>query len=169
MMINLLIRVLLLIGLILGNQKPKDHAIYISVIEIDHAQKRPELLLRIKIFSDDLDDVIKNAAGVSMGLKEGKDPGPFVKELEQYILQKVSLTLNQSKLHPKIRHIEQNGDTHWIQLGVGCPEEWEELRVKTNLLTELFPTQANIVRVNHGSEKRFARLTKNRPEISFEF
>jgi len=137
-----------------------DHAIYISVLEIDAKE------MKIKVFTDNLQDAVRNHKGdVSF---TGDIDFPEANELavEEYFREKISLKINEKEIDLFIRTITLEGDSYWITLALEAPEKWQSFYLEATYFMELFPDQSNMVKVKKDKPK-FYRLTKSDPSCSF--
>ena len=120
-----------------------DHAIYISVLEINESQ------MKVKAFIDNLDDATRNA-----------------ESMQQYFEEKVELQINNETINFKIDEVNKEGDSYWITFKIATPETWNSFYLKADYLMELFPDQTNVVKII-GDKPQFFRLTKSNPTCSF--
>jgi hypothetical protein len=136
-----------------------DHALYLSSTELKFKEK--EILITVKVFSDDLRDAIKNHDPASY---QSGELAHFVdansKLIEDYF--RLYLTLKNEKdntltLHYMGSSIE--GDAHFIQLSAPLKEQEIALSVTASFFIELFPTQMNIVVVKQGDQSTYLKFT----------
>lgn len=135
------------------------HGIYISVIEINHKLFDTKAKVRIKIFTNDLEDALKNTFQKSFRLDSistclnGKDV------IENYFSAHLKMAINDLQTTFKFKNCEKNGDSIWLNFTMSTPKNWKKINITADYLMELFPTQSNIVSVLHGDDKRFFRLS----------
>lgn len=138
------------------------HAVYISVVEIEAKE------IRVKVFSDDLRDAIRNHSGVTSDSSITNYCDRYQSEIQQYFAQKLTLIINQNKTPFQYQKSSEEGDSYWITFGFTVEEDWKSIKVEDRHFMELFPTQSNIIKVN-WPELRFGRLNMAQPSCSFEF
>lgn len=138
------------------------HAVYISVVEIEAKT------IRIKVFSDDLRDAIRNHTGITSDSSTTNYCDRYQNEIQQYFYQKLTLTINESNVAFQYKESSEEGDSYWITFGFTKEEDWKSVKVEDKHFMELFPTQSNIIKVN-WPELRFNRLTLGQPSCTFEF
>ena len=135
------------------------HAIYVSVTEINY--EVGQLTVKVKVFTDDLEDGILNATQRSVKLRSDEELTRHKSLIHRYISSHLSLVVNNTKKPLEMLRVENEGDATWSYFKTGLGEEIQTLEVHNNILTELFSTQANIVTVNISGDKRFFRLSKS--------
>ena len=121
-----------------------DHAVYISVLEIDSRN------MRVKVFSDNLEDAIRNES-VS---------------IEVYFQKKIKLQINDQNVNFDLKEVNVKGDSHWITFQLDVSEEWQSFYLEAAYFIELFPDQINVVKVL-SDKPRFFRLSKRNTSCSF--
>lgn len=146
-----------------------DHALYLSVVEIEHEKGSHDASIKIKVFIDDMEDAILNEQQQNIVLS---DPSAFKSQkemLERYFSNHFLFSVNKEKQKISLSRTELNGDAIWFYFHVNCIGNWNEVSVKANYLTELFPTQSNVVSIQHEGKKHFIRLTKTNDSETVRF
>jgi len=139
-----------------------DHAIYISVIEVNHEDQS----LSIKTFSDDLINALKSA---DHSINLDTNPCTLSSSLETYIETYLTLYINDESVDLAISDCHIESDTHWLELGYSTDEELLTMKVETDWMTDLFLNQQNIIKVNVGENRQHGRLNVEETSIEFEF
>jgi len=121
-----------------------DHAIYISVLEIDDQR------LHVKVFTDNLEDAIRNDAN----------------SIEGYFQKRIRLQINEQNIPFSLDEVVEEGDSYWISFRVETPGHWHSFYLEADYFMELFPDQINVVKVLY-EKTQFFRLTKLNPSCSF--
>ena len=141
--------------------KNYNHAIYISVIEIEHKGLGNNAIIMIKVFTDDFKDAILNAFKNRIEFSKDKKCSDNKSVIEGYFDKHFKATINGKPLSISFNSCELNGDSVWLYFDMACPANWKDVSVSADFLMELFPKQSNIVSIYHGNDKRFLRLTLN--------
>jgi hypothetical protein len=134
----------------------EDHAIYISVLEIVEKEARTEL--RVKVFTDDLANAIKNSFEDDVVMI---DDFPSENEalIEAYFKVHLILMSSSSELEYYFIEYKTVGDSYWFTFEV-LGSIGQLYSIKADYFMELFPTQQNIVTLfDISGEKKFCRLT----------
>ncbi len=141
--------------------KNYSHAIYISVVEIEHKDLGNTAKIMIKVFTDDFKDAIMNASKKLIEFSNGKTCSDNKSVIEGYFDKHFKAAINGKPLSISLNSCELNGDSVWLYFDMDCPANWKDISVTADFLMELFPKQSNIVSIYHGNDKRFLRLTLN--------
>lgn len=148
------------------------HAIYIGTIKMEHHEAQDNTLIKIKVFSDDLQNVIKHAYSMEQLLEKNLLCGNK-ERLQQYFNQHLQIWIN-GKIQPlEISHCETINDVHLLSFGIHSPIYWNTFRVRANFLMELFPTQSNIIQLHYTKKMElvpqsfFGRMSKEKEILEF--
>lgn len=136
-----------------------DHAIYLSLIEVDHKNLGSTAVIKVKVFANDMEDAIMNASKRRIDFLNPSNCDSSRSEVEAYFAAHFDYSINGKKAVLTLTHCEPNGDAIWFHFKINCPAQWTKVDVKADFLMELFPTQSNIVTIYHGEEKRFLKIT----------
>ena len=145
-----------------------DHAIYVSVIEIEKPEDSNIAALRFKIFADDLEDAIYNQSGIRVDLLKG-DCNNAQKLIENYLEEYFKLTINSTYVDREYISCELNDISLWLEFTMNTPGEWHEVEVHAGYLMELFPTQTNVVSITFNESKKLFRLTNDKTTETVKF
>ncbi|MDW3196036.1 MAG: DUF6702 family protein [Cytophagales bacterium] len=148
--------------LVLVNPSEDNHAVYISVVEIEASQ------IRVKVFSDDLRDAIRSHAGIVPDSSVVHYCSKYQKEINQYFSEKLTLVINEKEIPFQFHTASDEGESYWISFGFSMEEEWKSMQVEDKHFMEMFPGQSNIIKVN-WPDSRFGRLNASETSCSFEF
>lgn len=134
----------------------EDHAIYISVLEIEEKQSRTEL--RVKVFTDDLANAVKNSFTNDVVMIEDF-PSENEALIEAYFKDHLILKSKSRELDYYFIEYKTVGDSYWFTFevlgSIGLLHS-----IKADYFMELFPTQQNIVTLfDISGEKKYCRLT----------
>ncbi len=141
-----------------------DHAIYIGVIDVIYNEDKASM--ELKVFSDDLRDIIRN---YDEGYIHGELNDFHIQNrmlVDRYFTEKIQIEMNGNEFRLELKQIEKEGDVHRIYFDMDVPNVLEKLELTTDFFTELFPTQTNIVNLTYNGEKYFGKLTKATPTFS---
>lgn len=132
-----------------------NHAVYVSVTEVKHtAGERWEVSCRL--FNNDLEDAIRNATGQSVVLRTDGDIFKSGEMIAAYVSQKLQFFDTQGKRCTLrwVKGVAQN-DSVWCSFYLDA-EGFST--IENGLLTELFPTQQNVVTLEKDGQKLFFRF-----------
>lgn len=145
------------------------HAIYLSVVEIDHSQLNETAEIRIKVFANDMEDAFRNEFGDQINFSNPASCSSQKGKIESYFQKHFSCSIDGKKASLSLKQCEPNGDAIWFHFQSPCAKTWNLLEVKADYLMELFPTQSNVVSVYNGDDKRFVNLTKSNSSQQIKF
>lgn len=146
----------------------EDHAIYISVVEIEQDANNKGLV-SIKVFEDDLGDALRNFSGDKVPIDLTGDCGGHADVINDYFNKYSLISIDGKAIQLELNSCEIMGDSYWLNFSSETPMRWHDVYVKTVFLMELFPTQTNIISVDYQGEKRMFKLTKSQPENTVSF
>lgn len=132
-----------------------NHAVYVSVTEVKHAEgERWEVSCRL--FNNDLEDAIRNATGRSVALRTDEEIFRSGETIAAYVSQKLLFFDMQGKKCALkwVKGSAQN-DSVWCSFYLDA-EGFST--IENRLLTELFPIQQNVVTLEKDGQKLFFRF-----------
>lgn len=158
-------RMLVIVGLCavfrsLAAVAPLPHAIYIGVVQVDHQSLGETAAVNIKVFSNDLQDALRNASSryrvgpVESCCERNRDL------IAAYFSDHFTCRINGRRLSLTLEECRSENDVHWLTFRMSCPEDWKEVSFTADFFMELFPTQSNVISLLHGNERRLFRATK---------
>ncbi|MEQ8364049.1 MAG: hypothetical protein RH948_14350 [Cyclobacteriaceae bacterium] len=147
----------------------ENHALYLSLVEVDHKDLGATAVIKIKVFADDMEDAIMNVSERRIDFLKTSNCDNGRSEVEAYFTKHFEYSINGKRAALTFTHCEPNGDAIWFHFKINCPNRWTKVEVKADFLMELFPTQSNIVTIYHGEEKRFLKITNAHPEEAVTF
>ena len=151
------------------NESWKDHALYLSTLQLKYDDQSSEAFLDLKVFSNDLQSAIRNAHA-------SFQPGPlselFTQNqtlIETYFEEHLQLEINDVDQVLELYHKEEINDTFILQFKIACPKSWNRLTLTADFFMELFPGQINVLSVSYQEKKQFARLHERKPQYEAQF
>ncbi|MDN5213863.1 hypothetical protein QQ020_17445 [Fulvivirgaceae bacterium BMA12] len=138
---------------------PDDHAIYIAVIQLEHQPNDITANLQVKVFTDDLQDALKNKFQGEIRLINVSENGEEAKRITAYFAGHLKFEINDQRADYQLQRITVENDAHWFDFTLKGPRKWDKLEVTADFLMELFPKQSNIFQVTEGDKRLYYRLT----------
>ncbi len=151
-----------------GTQK-ESHGIYISVVEIDHRNIAENAAVRLKVFTDDLENALRNKYKKSFTLIGKNGCNTYDDDIEDYFRKHLNLRVNTGAIDITLDSCEENGDSLWLTFSTSAKGDWSTVEVKADYFMELFPAQSNVVSVYYGEQKLFLRLTVDKKSDQLTF
>ncbi|MEM0938646.1 MAG: DUF6702 family protein [Bacteroidota bacterium] len=155
-----MLSILLIPFYLLSSYTNHDHAFYISILEIDEQQ------MSIKIFSDNLEDAIRNDSKAFTPSDEEAFPIVNRSAINGYFQKKIQLQINGQKIGFSLDTIKMKGNSYWVTFRLEAQEEWQSFYLKASYFMELFPDQTTIVKVISKKPQIF-KLTNLNPSCEF--
>ena len=100
---------------VLGVAEQRDHAIYLSMIEITHQEGDTSGELSIKVFVDDFEDALKNEFGTSVKFSESNPCTPQNALIVKYFQKHISVVVDQLLISSSLSKCEMMGDAIWFR------------------------------------------------------
>ncbi len=143
-----------------------DHAIYLSLIELDRHEDSTEMV--IKVFTDDFQDALKNHDATAWKYSsEETFPSDNQQLLENYFETNLEILSEEEALQFEFIKGEKIGDSY--QLTFQFSSQWSDLSIRASYFTELFPMQQNILIATYGDQKSTCRLSLSEPSCNISF
>jgi hypothetical protein len=145
------------------------HKFYVSATDIEYNEKARSLQIISHVFTDDLEDLLKARYNKDLFLlKEGEhsEADRFVKK---YFQDKLKISVNGREQQLNYIGKEYDKDQLLVYLEVENVEPPSHISVENAVLTDLFPEQKNVIKVEHNDEVKSLLLTRNEVRGSLNF
>ncbi|MEP1093733.1 MAG: DUF6702 family protein [Cyclobacteriaceae bacterium] len=146
-----------------------DHAIYIAVVELNHNSEKLESFLSVKVFADDLQDVIRNFNPEYVKANGEDFVNKNERDISKYFAEHLRFNVNNEFEKMEFTSSQAVGDTYFLNFRIQSDAQWENVQITADFFTEIFHDQSNVLTVRNGEKKYFARLTKAKPSYLFTF
>jgi hypothetical protein len=140
------------------------HAIYISICEITYDTQQLDIF--IKVFTNDLEDAIRNQTGEITSVENNLDKAAVNKKINKYLSSVVHLAANNATLQMDYIDSKKENDATWAHFIVNDIDPPKQLKIENQIFTEIFDAQLNVVTLKFGEEKKYLRLDRNKTEGS---
>ena len=147
-----------------------EHALYLSSIQLKHALQDTSAILHIKVFTDDLQNAIRNYS------KQDYIPSQTenfieknIEKLEAYFQKHLICRVNQQPSPPRITKHRLENEVYVISFKLHCPSNWQTLSVKADYFMELFPSQTNVIQLDNGPEKTIRKIQQKQSLSKLDF
>ena len=143
------------------------HPLYVSVTNMDIDAKKGNIILSLRIYTDDLETILHNKYNVDgwIGtLSEHRDGRRLLKE---YVNERFSIVVNNSeKLDLVTDSITIIDDTMWFYLKGTAKRSIKRIEVDNRVLTDFFSNQNNLVIISTGGkEVMWDKLNRKKHKI----
>ena len=145
-----------------------DHAIYISVVEINRSLG-VEASIKIKVFTNDISDALFNYQQKRYKFSDDQECSADPQVITGYFRDHLKISINNSLVSMVLESCELNGESVWFSFKAETPDNWHEFKVENDHLMELFPTQVNIFNVSNGVQKKMFKIDSSQKSLTFNF
>lgn len=143
------------------------HPFYLSVTEINYDTKQSDLQISVRIFTDDLENTLRNSSSTKIDLLNKDKYQEMSKLVNQYVHSKFNIKIDGKEIIYKWLGYERDEDAIWIYFESSKLPKPSKIEVDNKLLYELYDEQMNIVKVNIAGKKQSSKL--NNPNFRFVF
>ncbi len=126
------------------------HKFYVSATDIEYNEKQRSLQIISHVFTDDLEDLLQMRYSKELTLVKGDEHPAADEYVEKYFRSKFGVTVNGEERSFSYIGKEYDKDQLLVYLEVEDVEPVKTLGVKNAILTDLFPEQKNVVKVEYG-------------------
>ena len=138
-------------------QKKPNHAIYLSLTDIEIVEG--EAKLKVKVFSDDLRDALKNYQSTEYKPADLQNFFSLNQDLaNEYFRAHFQIRVENVQADLLIKGFSIEGDAHFINFSCALPQNFKDITVKADFLMELFPTQTNVVKLKNGAQTQYLKF-----------
>jgi hypothetical protein len=141
------------------------HPYYVSVTEIEYASRTGTVGLSCKIFTDDLEEALKNRGVAGVDLVKG-DSARNARWIESYLRGHLSMSADGRTVELRFIGFENDPEATWCYFEKTGVPGFRNIRVTSDLLYETRKEQINILHVTVDGERRSKRLVN--PDKVFE-
>ena len=157
---------MLLIVIIFSFSGASHHPIYVSVTEIEHNAKDNTLEISCKIFTGDLEAVLKKNNKIKVDLLAPTDKKAMEVLVSNYIQQHLKIIVNEKPVLLSFVGYEQNEETIQTYFQVDQVKSIKSMEVQDNILYEYKSEQISIIHVIVDGKRKSTKL--NNPEEKFK-
>ena len=148
---------------------PCAHPFKASVSEINYNAETGSLEITLKLFTDDLEGCITVRTGELLYLDTGNELPSAVRSINDYVQSGMRIMLNGKPVTLEFLGKEQEPGVTWCYLESGEVTYPSELTVYNSIMTELYPTQSNIVHIQVEKQRKSLLLGTARPSGTVVF
>ena len=160
-------KILLLIFVIFCFSGASLHPIYVSVTEIEHNAKENTLEISCKIFTGDLEAILRKNNKIKVDLLAPTDKKAMDALVSNYIQQHLKITVNEKPVKLSFVGYEQNEETIQSYFQVDEVRSIKSIEVQDNILYEYKSAQISIIHVIANGKRKSTKL--NNPDYLYTF
>ena len=136
-----------------------NHAIYLSLSDMTFEKNL--VTVQVKVFSDDLQDALKNYDGAGYSPADLDHFFALNEPLAaRYFGEHLQVSINNKNVLFDYQGFSIEKDAHFIRFEAKLSAPAQKVAVKADFLMELFPDQSNVVKVVQGQQVRYLRFSQ---------
>ena len=139
------------------------HEFYVSVSSVKFLPEEKRLQIKIRTFTNDLEDAIVNRGHERPDLDKNSEHDKIVELISDYVRTHFALNIDGEVAEIEFLERYYDADVTWSILQVSGVAAVKKVQVENKILMEMFDAQTNIVRFDVNDEKKFLNLTKKLP------
>lgn len=145
------------------------HKFYVSATDIEYNEKNRSLQIISYVFTDDLENLLKTRYSEDLFLlKEGEHEN-VDHYIEKYFRDKLKINVNGKPREFSYLGKEYDKDQLLIYLEVENVEPFRKISVENAVLTDLFPEQKNVIKVERNGTIKSLLLSRNEVRGTLNF
>lgn len=145
------------------------HKFYVSVTEIEHNQKAQSLQIISRVFTDDLESVLRQRYDDKIRLGKGSETLDIQEIFSRYINQKMKINLDHKSRDLKYIGREYENDMIVFYIEVENVKNFQNIKVMNSLLMDLLEDQKNLVHVEAKGKIKSLILSRGKEEDLLKF
>ncbi|MEO6069294.1 MAG: DUF6702 family protein [Chitinophagaceae bacterium] len=145
------------------------HPFYVSVTEINHNAKEKTLEISVKIFADDLEDVLKQNYKTPVDVSSEKGEAQNGKLIKDYISKHLSLAIDGKQATLHYVGFEKQSESVYCYFDVANIAAVKKLDVTNSLLQDFNNEQINIMHIIVNGSRKSYKLDFPNKQASFSF
>lgn len=148
-----------LIVLLVGMSSFAIHKFYVSIYQINYAQEKKMLQITSRIFTDDLNVVLKKKFNIKTHAGEAEESPEDIVLMKKYILENFTIKINgqQKTIHYLSKELE--GNVLICYYRITDISKIKSIEIQNTALLELNDEQQNIIQTNIYGKKQSLLLT----------
>ncbi|MHA6279800.1 DUF6702 family protein [Salinimicrobium sp. CAU 1759] len=126
------------------------HKFYVSATDIEYNERQRSLQIISHVFTDDLEDLLQTRYSKEIVLVKNDEHPAADEYVEKYFRSKFRVSVNGKERSFNYIGKEYDKDQLLVYLEVENVEPIKTIGVENAVLTDLFPEQKNVVKVEYG-------------------
>ena len=143
------------------------HPVHVSVTNMDIDPESGQVNVTIKLFSDDLEELIGRKYGVHLRITAQEDPGEKIEALNRYIGETFHFSVNGNDPVPlKYNKLKLGEQAIWLYYTYDHKGKIRKMEVRNNLMLEKFKDQTNLLILSYHDIQNGYRLNNKNTDLS---
>ncbi len=142
------------------------HPVYVSVTNIDVNVPEKQIILSLKIFTDDLETMLHNKYDIAGWIGTKQEHPNSRKLIEAYVAERFTIEINHNeKLNLSTDSISIHEDALWLYMKGISSRPIRYVTIDNRILTDFFRSQTNLVIINTGRDEKGYKLDRDKHKI----
>ena len=151
------------------SEKSVAHPLYVSVTEINHNASEKSLEISIKIFSDDLEQILEKNNKTQLDILAAKDKAHFDQYIPDYITKNLVLKVDGKQLPLSFVGFEVENEAAYCYFEVRNVASVKKLDIQNSILYDFNDTEMNIVHVTVNGSRKSNKVNYPQKAVDFSF
>ncbi|MDX1603230.1 MAG: DUF6702 family protein [Salinimicrobium sediminis] len=145
------------------------HKFYVSATDIKYNEEQRALQIISHVFTDDMEDLLQKRYNKEIYLTKEEEHSAADQFVERYFQDKLSISVNGKQRTLNYIGKEYDKDQLLVYLEVEDVEPVKNIAVENSVLTDIFPEQKNVVKVDYDGKIKSLLLMRDHPEGTLNF
>lgn len=145
------------------------HKYYLSSTQIEYNQEQKSLEVIINVFMDDIENTVNKKFKVDLQLTTEKELKNSDSYFSNYLNEKLNFKINNKNYKFNYLGKEYDGDLVYFYLEITNIENISSIEINSQILTEEFEDQQNVIRLKVNGKKISKILTKKNDKALLNF
>ncbi|MCY2688507.1 DUF6702 family protein [Salinimicrobium sp. TH3] len=137
------------------------HKFYVSATDIEYNEKQKSLQIISHVFTDDMEKLLQARYSDKLALVKGDEHPGADAYIQKYFKDKFRVSVNGKDRSINYIGKEYDKDQLLVYLEIEVVEPIKKIRVENGILTDLFPEQKNVVKVEQQGEIKSLLLMRD--------
>ena len=136
------------------------HPVYISYTNVDVDAKKGDIVLSIRIFTDDLETILHHKYNVDGWIGTPNEHSDSRRLLKEYVKERFSIVVNNNEMIDlQTDSVTIVDDAIWFKMNGKARRTIRHIEIDNRLLTDFFSSQTNLVIINNNIGRKLNRKT----------
>lgn len=145
------------------------HKFYVSATDIKYNEEQQALQIISHVFTDDLENLLRTRYSKDLYLTKEREHSAADQYVERYFQDKLRISVNGEQR--KLNYIgkEYDKDQLLVYIEVENVEPIKTIGIENAVLTDLFPEQKNVIKVNYDGKIKSLLLMRDAVQGTLKF
>lgn len=146
------------------------HPFFVSMTEIQYVPKEKTIEVSVRIFTDDLENTIRNLhKDYALDIIHPKDSALVNKWIDQYIHSRLQVRVDNVVRQMNYIGYEQQEESVWVYFEIKNVPQPKQVHVFNTLLYDYKKEQINMIRFKNGEKEKSSKLQFPDNTVDFGF